>query len=307
MKALKESLKEVDEANKGFFIGSRAYSQTMRGMSKALRFMEKMGDYPSLEDKAKATKMLEETIEKCQKYLDSKDPGHFRNEREEKRYNAMKNALESCKSNLEAVGYQERARRAEERRFREPEKAVESPVHSSKEIHEKIEASDGEPHRVSGEKIMDAQYAGNRIPASNVGNVADELRADIHRNLSDLVNHKKEFDDSHARNIMSNMVVLEMVLAGRSFNDKGEIVAGPLEEQLARKPAELIMAVRNSQHFQQMTQNVTRDMLENFIVTGGAKTIATAMANAASNGRTAIQEEPAMEKQMENGPVMGQK
>ena len=261
-KAMDDSLEALTQANKGFFIGSRAYSQALQSMEEVTKFLNEMGDSPAEESVEQAKTKLTETIQKCQEYMGKKNPEKFENRREEIRYNAMKRALESCQRNLDYYN------------------AKSNPVEN---------------------KVEETVSFGKKIPASDVGNIADELRANIADHLTKLKFGQDGFDADYARSIMSNMVVLEMVKNGRSMGDNGQIIAGPVERTLAKRPVETIDAVLNNEYFCYVTKNVTPGSLEQFVNLGIAKTIADNMEKMAEQGSAAVNNEPAAQKD----PVVG--
>lgn len=270
--AMTAALSDVSIANEGFFIGSRAYSQAFRKLDEVTKFMNAMGEPPTAAELAIVKPMLRETMQKCDVYMNTKDPLNFKNQREEIRYNAMLKAYEGCKLNLDFYELQTRAELSEKRNFYRPNPDVEFPDAAKSEVRWQIHAMYGEAHAPKGSPVGTKPTIRTTIPESNVGNIADELRANIFRNLTKLLLDNQEFDPELAGNIMGNMVVLEMVKRSRSI-ENGKIIAGPVEQELARQPVEVIDRILDNNYFRAMTANVTKEMLEHFVVSNGAKTV----------------------------------
>ena len=300
--AMTAALADVSVANEGFFIGSRAYSQAFRKLEEVTKFMNAMGEPPTAAELAIVKPMLRETMQKCDVYMDTKDPLNFKNQREEIRYNAMLKAYEGCKLNLDFYELQTRADLSEKQNFYRPNPDVEFPSAAKSEVRWKIHAMYGEAHAPKGSPIGAEPTIRTTIPESDVGNIADELRANIFRNLTKLLLDNQEFDPELACNVMGNMVVLEMVKNGRSMDDSGQIIAGPVEQQLARQPVEMIDRILDNNYFRAMTANVSKEMLEHFVVSNGAKTVAENMERIARIASEQIErpQEPQVQNQMIN-------
>lgn len=298
---LDKSMEMVEKANEGFFIGSRAYSQAMRSMETLTKFRRTIGDPPSAAEVARLTPMLRDAMAKCQTYLDTKDPEHFKNEREETRFKAMQHALESCEMDLNFFEVQAKAVKSEKLNFYRPNPDEAYPAVNPEVVRWKAQETYG---TYSYENML-GQYitVNGEIPASNVGNIAEELRANTYKNLLNVMFAEDEFSAGYARNVMANMVVLEMVKSGRSVNEQGQIIAGPVEQELARNPGEVIDTILNNRYFQAMTPDITPEMLGNFVVSNGAKNIVNHMQRAAQQGGAAGPEENQVQIRNEIAPL----
>lgn len=294
--AVKESFEEAALANKGFFIGSRAYSRALRSMSKLAKVMEDMDVFPSAEDVEKVKPMLEETIRKCGVYLSSKTPGRFKNAREERRYHAMERIMNSCRKTLDFLNLPEKIKEVEALSFRRPNVDHEYPHHFMGDVMKKLQ----ECYGVNNSRV-DKKTGNAAIPASDVGTAADDLRADIYSQLKEILSNESKYDKNLARTVMASMVVLEMVKGGRKVNVLGQYVAGAVETTLADNPIGLITTIRDNPYFQRMTQNATPEMLHHFIMTNGAKAIADSMERIAESGKVASEKQPDL--QLEKPPV----
>ena len=300
-KQLDESMKMVEKANEGFFIGSRAYSQAMRSMENLTKFRRTIGDPPSAAEVARLTPMLRETMAKCQTYLNTKDPQNFKNEREEIRFKAMQHALESCEMDLNFFEAQAKAVKSEKLNFYRPNPDEAYPAVNPQEVRWKAQ----ETYGTYAYENMLGQYitVNGEIPASNVGNIAEELRANTYKNLLNVMFTEDEFSAGYARNVMANMVALEMVKNGRSKNEQGQIIAGPVEEELAKDPGAVIDNILNNRYFQAMTPDITPEMLGNFVMSNGAKNIVNHMERVAQQGGEAVNNhEPVIQNQNEMAP-----
>lgn len=298
---LDKSMEMVNRANEGFFIGSRAYSQAMRSMENLTKFRRTIGDPPSAAEVARLTPMLRETMAKCQTYLNTKDPQNFKNEREEIRFKAMQHALESCEMDLNFFEVQAKAVKSEKLNFYRPNPDEAYPAVNPDVVRLKAQ----ETYSTYSYENMLGQYitVNGEIPASNVGDIAEELRANTYKNLLNVMFTEDEFSAGYARNVMANMVVLEMVKNGRSINDQGQIIAGPVEEALARDPGAVIDTILNNRYFQAMTPDITPEMLSNFVVNNGAKNIVNHMARVAQQGGEAVNNhEPVIQNQNDMAP-----
>lgn len=292
---------DVSIANEGFFIGSRAYSQAFRKLEEVTKFMSTMGEPPSAAELDVLKPLLRETMAKCDLYMDTKDPLNFKNQREENRYNAMMRAYQGCKLNLDFYEQQTRAEMSEKKNFYRPNPDVEYPGAATSDVRWHIHAGYDVAYAPKNSPPGTQHYIHNKIPASDVGNIADELRANIFRNLTKLLLDNQEFDPELAGNIMGNMVVLEMVKRSRSI-ENGKIIAGPVEQELARQPVEVIDRILDNNYFRAMTANVTKEMLEHFVVSNGAKTVTDNMERIARIGGREIEkpQEPQLQNQMMN-------
>lgn len=67
-----EMLKQMRDANKGFFIGSREYSQSLKNMEKAFAAAQKLGNPPSPQMMDKAASYYMAVLEEAEKYIKKK-------------------------------------------------------------------------------------------------------------------------------------------------------------------------------------------------------------------------------------------
>ena len=280
---MKDSLGEVEEANKGFFIGSRAYSRAMRAMRRLDKLVDQAGMFPSEADTEKQKAMLEDAISKCGAYLASKTPGRFKNAREERRYNAMVRAMKDRQKTLDNMNLPEKVKKAEALNFRRPNVEHPYPVHPVKDVLKKIQERYGVNYYQVGKELKTTA-----IPPSDVGPALDNLRIDIDSQLREIVQDDKKFEPNLVRTLMASMVVLEMAKSGRETNVLGTIFAGDVEKSLAINPAKMILTIQGNPYFTRMTQNVTPEMLRHFVMNNGAKTIADTMERMATGGKASI-------------------
>ena len=288
---LKDSLKELAEANKGFFIGSSAYSGAFRSLRNVVNFVGNMGDPPNMEELNRMKPMLRESIERCNEYLQTKDPEAFKNEREKNRYYAMQRALVRCEKTL---AFHERNPEANLEKQPNAQKSAKTLDLSTKEIIQKID-------QVYGTK-------GNifALPISDAGMIADELRADIHERLHKLVTDPENFDPELAKYIKAHMVVLEMIKSGRSLNQDGTIAAGPIEKALAADPGAVLESLRGEESMRNAMVNSTLESLKEFIRVGGAADIADSMTKTAEKRFAAANSEPETQLQIKNEGIIPQ-
>ena len=116
------------------------------------------------------------------------------------------------------------------------------------------------------------------LAESNVGTIADELRADINGSLKRML--EEEFDIDEARETFSNMVLLEVIKRGRSL-DGDTLVAGEMEEKLAEKPEQMVRDMRNYPAVKAACADMTWDKLRKFVMNDGAKALADKILGAA--------------------------
>ena len=282
---LEASLEAVAKANEGNFIGSFAYSQAFRSLRNVVNFVVNMDDPPNQEALNRMKPMLQKSIERCNKYLQTKDPEAFKNDREGIRYEAMRQALESCKKTL---AFHERNPEANLEKQPNAQKSSNTPDLSTREITQKID-------QVYGPK-------GNRfvLPVSDAGMIADELRADIREKLHKLVTDPENFDPELAQYVKANMVVLEMIKSGRSLNQDGTIAAGPIEKALAADPGGVLESLRSEQNMESAMMGSTLESLKEFIRVGGAADIADSMTKTAVKRFAAANSEPETQLQIKN-------
>ena len=100
---MQDALGDVALANKGFFIGSRAYSQAFRALKALPKSANDLGNPP---DPAKVEALrdkLQRALQACGKYKATKDSNAFKNDREQQRYEAMDKAAEICQKQLHLI------------------------------------------------------------------------------------------------------------------------------------------------------------------------------------------------------------
>jgi hypothetical protein len=183
----------------------------------------------------------------------------------------MKQAVTFCKKQLSLLTLQNEAATAEKKAvidFHRVNEAVPYPDVNKEMVGIKT-------HHTYGKEYSDwnnnMQTVNNEIPASNMGVIADDLRANIEKRLDTM---HYECEPKEARNVMSDMVVLELVKLERKQDDQGNFVAGDIESRLAEDPGDTLTFFRNDPYIKAMTQNVTIEKLRNFIMNDGAKTMA---------------------------------
>lgn len=289
--SLKDGFAEATQANKGFFIGSRAYSRALRAMGKVSKVVDAMGDPPTEEELERVKPMLRETIQKCDIYLKSKNVPPFKNKREEIRYNAMKRDMERCQNTLDFLDTKEKVKQSEALNFHRPRADMTYPSHTLSEVSNKIQKSYG----------VGKDHKG--ILPSDVGDAADELRDEIHQDLNKLMLYKV-FDGEYAGKVMAKMVLLEMVKNGRYLNRLGKITAGPFEVKLAADHDAMIESIQNNKFVKMMTENVTKQMMEHFIMVDGAKNIADNMRRMVEQNQQMVKNEPVQQAQKDMGGII---
>jgi hypothetical protein len=294
-------LKMMKNANKGFFIGSREYSSALKNMEKAFATVQKLGNPPSPEKMDKAASYYMAVLEEAEKYIEKKlsrpptpeeqevldrieDPkdrvlsaDDIRNAmspRERLRFDTMKQAAAFCKKQLSLLTLQSEAAAAEKKAvmdFHRINKNVAYPKVDRETVSTKVYFDYSKEH-LDWEHNM--EQVSNVIPESDVGNIADELRANLEKRLEELV---LDSDPDEAHWVMSDMVVLELVKMGRTTDDNGNHLAGELEKKLAENSGDVISAFRKDPYIMSMTRDMDVDKLRAFVVNKGAKTIAEHM------------------------------
>lgn len=252
-------LSGLKQANKGFFIGSSEYSNAMKGMTEVSKRVKDVGDPPSIEKMDLATEQLQKVLAECEKYIERKrhDPKHpdrdfyeIRQEmspREKNRYQAMEQTALYCRTQINLYALKQKEMAAE----KNAKLGGMDPVKDLSELDALTKA-----HQT---------YGTNEIPATDVGNIADELRADINQSLSHMLT-AKEFDKDEACETFSNMVLLEVVKRGRSFDEfTGDLVAGDLERTLAEKPESVVRAMRENPYVKAVTENMDLEMFRQLV------------------------------------------
>ena len=280
----------MKEANKGFFIGSSAYRKSLGLMGKIDKAIKNLSDPPTEEQLRSMRDMLSQVAEKCSSYLESKDPDTFTKDRERNRYAAVQKTLNACQASLAFYDLQLDAiavQKGESNPALDPEMEIKNFDRS-----------------VANNRIKDLYAGSRRIPASNVGDVANKLRDEIHAGLQDalVVTHVAgtEMNVQGAREAMAKAVVLEMILSTRQIQDN-QIVAGPVEEQYAANPKGVVESVMNNPRFQAMTENLTRESLYTMVMRNDAKALVETMTNAAQAAKN-VPEVPVAQN-VKDGPV----
>lgn len=292
---MRGALALLEEANKGFFIGSKEYSNALKAVRQSSKSIDKKA-LPIVADEVTKTQ-LEGIMAACKSYMDNKDPENFSNDRERRRYEAMQKVSDSCRHQLKLIELQGEAVALAGNaavNFHRSSKGVKMPEFSSADVFAKVNEKYSE-FRVAG------QEKGSAIPESNVGNAADNLRADIYENLSDMMSRAK-FKPEKAREVMADMVLLELVKGSRTKNEQGQIVAGAMEQQLAKNPKEMREAFRKNTYVASFTEHVTVESLRNFVMKDGAKTVADAMTKVAKQQPAPASQAPAAEVKKEMAP-----
>ena len=149
--------------------------------------------------------------------------------------------------------------------------------------HEKVKLAElgiaGPAHGASekAEKVYGDEAA---LAESNVGTIADKLRAEIYGSLNRMLNG--EFDRDEARETSSKMVLLELIKRGRSFHEiTGDLMAGRVESTFAQKPKEMVLVMRENPYIKAVCNNLTFDAFRQFVVNDGAKALADKIIGAA--------------------------
>lgn len=288
----KDMLQQMRDANKGFFIGSKEYSTALKNMEKAFATVRELGNPPSAEKMDAAASYYKAILEKAEKYIEKKltapptaaqkrmlaqldeeyrvltdeDRINAMSPREKLRFDTMKQATIFCKKQLAQLDLQKEAKAAELKCALGGERKVESV--KSADVFKKV----GEEY--SG--LTTEKGVTSAIRESNVGNIADELRADINKRLERVLTIKN-FDKDEAREVFSDMVLLEIVKRGRGADDFGRPVAGDVEKALAEKPGIVARAFRENGYIRAVTENLDVDMLRHFVMTDRAKEVAEKM------------------------------
>lgn len=149
--------------------------------------------------------------------------------------------------------------------------------------HEKVKLAElgvAGPAYGASEKAEKVYGKDATIAASNVGTIADDLRADIYGSLNRMLNG--EFDRDEARETSSKMVLLELIKRGRSFHEiTGDLMAGRVESTFAQKPKEMVLVMRENPYIKAVCNNLTFDAFRQFVVNDGAKALADKIIGAA--------------------------
>jgi hypothetical protein len=251
------------------FFGSKEYDNVLKGMPEVLNSIKEVGNPPDFKKMDLATAQLQKVLKECEKYLnrkehDPEDPERdFRSirqemsQREKNRYDAMKETANYCRMQISAYELKKQ------------------------EITEEMHANLNRGVKIANaSEKAEEKYDNVTIPASNVGTIADELRADINGSLRRMLDG--EFDIDEARETFSNMVLLEVIKRGRSM-DGGRVVAGEMEEQLAEKPEPVVLKMRNHPLVKAACEDMTLDKLCQFVLDGSAKTLAVKVIAKAKN------------------------
>ena len=290
-------IKGLKKANRGLFFGSKEYDNVLKGMPEVLNSIKEVGNPPDFKKMDLATAQLQEVLKECEKYLKRKeeDPENperdFRfirqemSQREKNRYDAMKETANYCRMQISAY----------ELKKQEIKEEMNANLDHGAQAMEAVDKADS----VYGK---DATLA-----ASNVGTIADELRADINGSLKRMLDG--EFDIDEARETFSNMVLLEVIKRGRSL-DGDTLVAGNVEEMLAEKPEQMVRDMRNYPAVKAACADMTWNKLRKFVMNDGAKTVADKIIEAAKEynpdakaNELQMQNEQEMQKQ-QNAPTI---
>lgn len=283
------AFKAVKDANKGFFIGSRAYSKALKAMNQVDKAVKKLGDPPTEEQLRNIKALLDDAATKCDAYLKSKDPENFTKNRERNRYSAMQKALNACKKSSAFYDLQLDALSVQ--------KGLSNPALDPEVEKNRYDSK-------TCDKYLDFNYKKHFVVATDVGLVADQLKAEIYNDLHEALiqskNEDRDFDPELGRLGMAKAVVLEMMLASRHV-ENGTLIAGEVEVQYAANSKGVVDSVLNNPRFQAMTENLTRDKLYGLVTSGDAKTFVKML----KNSQQVVQKEPEVPvAQKENeGPV----
>ena len=247
-----KALDGVEQANKGFFIGSSEYRSALKAMNQVSKAIKGRGLPITMDENLK--NQLESALKACKNYLDTKDPENFKNEREARRYAAMKKAADSCQLKLATSALQDKALSAVALAASKPAMSESKKAPAQNTIEQSLE-----------------NFKTNVPPMSNAGKGAQDLHKQVVGELAQLLASDRPFNREQARDVMAKMVVLKMMDMGRKF-DNGKAIAGDIEQAVNGKQQNaVIKAIRNDKRFAAMTENVTKEALEDFVMKGGAK------------------------------------
>ena len=309
---LEEVLKELREANKGLFIGSREYSNTLSGLEKMAREIKALGNPPDPGVMSQMKVRMEKALANCQTYLqshapDTEDVDYDHNrplgllpERRRVRYEAMDHALSFCKKNLSLIDLHDVARSAEknaaEKFYAGGANSYSKVEHPSKVVYKAHEAY----HRDFPSISNNFARGLGRIPRSNAGFAAEALRASIEPRLDKAL----EGNLTDAGTVMADLVLLELVKRGRTRNpvDQFDIKAGEIEWALSKEPDKVIDFFRNHPLIKNMTREVTMEKFQNFILDEGAKKMADHLSKVRQESGSSIKAD--LKKQNEKIPGM---
>ena len=316
-------LKMMKNANKGLFIGSREYSTALKNMEKAFTTVQKLGNPPSPEKIDKAASYYMAVLEEAEKYIEKKlsrpptpeeqeildklenpedrvlsedDIRNAMSPRERQRFDTMKQAVTFCKKQLSLLTLQSEAAAAEKKAvmdFHRINKNIAYPKVDRETVSTKVYFDYSKEH-LDWEHNM--EQVSNVIPESDVGNIADELRANLEKRLEKLV---LDSDPDEAHWLMSDMVVLELVKMGRTTDANGNHLAGDLEKKLAENSGDVISAFRKDPYIMSMTRDMDLDKLRAFVMNRGAKSIAEHMTKMAMK-QTEAAEQAKVKNEVQN-------
>ena len=307
---LEEVLKELREANKGLFIGSREYSNTLSGLEKMAREIKALGNPPDPGVMSQMKARMEKALANCQTYLQSHAPDttdvdydHNRplgllTERRRVRYEAMDRALSFCKKNLSLIDLHDVARSAEKTAA---EKFYSGNSYSKAERPAEVVYKAHEAYHRDFPSIRNNFEMGlGRIPRSDAGFAAEALRASIEPRLDKAL----EGDLTDAGTVMADLVLLELVKRGRTRDPQNQpdIRAGEIEWALSKEPDKVIDFFRNHPLIKNMTREVTMEKFQNFILDEGAKKMADHLSKVRRENKSDIKAD--LEKQKEKIPGM---
>jgi hypothetical protein len=251
---MKDVLDTMKWANRGLFIGSKEFSDALNAAENLSKLMSEASKPLAGDDKLK--EQCQKAMAACKAYMDKKNPDgndffevEFKNDREKLRYEAVEKAFNYFRNGMVKVDLQKQAN------YKEMDAALNRGIQERDAI-DKAEKRYGD---------------GATIAASNVGTVADELRAVINRSLKQMLDGG--FDKDDARVTVSNMVLLEIIKRGRTKDENG-VVAGDLESALAAKPVDVVLKMREDPRVKAACENLTEDTFRQFVLDNEARDLA---------------------------------
>ena len=264
----------LKKANAGLFIGSKEYGKALDDMSKILKNIKEIGNPPSIEKMAQATDVLRAAMENAQAYMTRKAAGrHYitrikeSTPRENARYKAMERFADYCKMQINVYALKRQEMKAEMQ-------AAQQNI-GEQDLDVKHDVAEGVNEGVAlaaSDKVKNVYGNEAALPASDVGTIADELRADINGSLNRMLNG--DFTKEEASETLSNMVLLEIIKSGRIKGANGKVFAGDLEIALADKAEPVVQGMRENTFVKAVTENLTLTELCQFIMDDKAKALA---------------------------------
>lgn len=278
----------VHEANKGFFIGSKEYSDAMKGLERLTASLQGFGRNIDPSKLAGMKKQFEDVKNLCERYKATKDPDNFKNERERIRYEAMERAYDCCLNKMALIDLQHQAKAVEVfaglAGHRGTARTEAFPVSDARTAHTETSYRYAKVYR-KGDQVID-----NSIRESDVGDVADKLRQEIFDGLEATVSMRR-FNLEKARVVHAKMVLLELIMMNRTL-DKDKIIASPLERAYAQKGDIVVEALTKNPYFKAVTQKMDAEMSRHFAVNNGAKVLAKKLSKIAEQVFPAPDKEP---------------